>query len=301
MRRWTSTCNVILLVAAFSFLVACGKVSNDTPVVDSSGKHTAGWITQHGSAARVSTSPCAECHASDLSGGITKISCMSAVAINGFNCHATSPVLDLNCSSCHGTPPNGTLAPNRAGAHVTHLALPGVTCASCHQGAGSGTGNHAGGKATVSFPDNLKAKTVTTFGYDAASGKCSGIICHGGQTTPGWSSGQITVATDCLSCHTPGTAQSNGFFSGAFTSINLHNFHLQLPVPDTATLISCVDCHNTAALATNHFTRLTTPAFETTAASTIGGIGTRITSYTTGPSGSCTSTCHSVIPFFWFR
>lgn len=309
--------SAFLLTALFA-VGACGKVNDEASLINNTGQHSANWVILHGASVAVSTSSCTQCHGADLYGGISKVGCFASPqsSFNGVVCHPTSPAVDTGCTSCHGTPPNGTTAPNRQFAHDTHLGLNtipnstnNVTCSYCHFNAGFGTAGHAnatatGGiaSATVSLPDTLRAKALTTtFGYDAASGSCSGVICHGGKPTPSFRTGSITVETDCLTCHEQGTAsqtpQYNSFFSGSDAGANLHKIHLLLLIPNTTTLIFCTDCHNTTLL-NKHFSGLTTPAFDATAASTIGGTGTKITSYTPFtsviPSGSCTSACHAV-------
>ncbi len=319
MRKQISMLRMIFLIAALAALVACGKGNSDAPLVDSNGKHPANWIGQHGVVAASSASTCTECHGENLTGGIARVGCFSTpqTSFNGFVCHATNPTVNKGCDSCHGTPPNGITAPNRANAHPTHMGLAGVTCGTCHNGAGSGTANHmkataTGGiaGATVSFPDTLKANTITTtFAYDAASGTCSGIICHGGLTTPSWSTGSINAATDCLKCHGQGTAfrtpQFNSFYSGIFpfptgVVVNLHQFHLisKDPTSTAGALVICTSCHNTDTLATLHFAGLTTSSFEVLPGDTLGGGSTNITSYTpytSGvPSGHCLNSCHAI-------
>ena len=326
MRTRTSWLKMISLAVVAAALVACGKGNGDAPLVDSTGKHPADWVAQHGSIAAVSASPCTECHGGDFTGGITRIGCFSTpqTTYNGFVCHAASPVANPGCNSCHNTPPDslqpvGDIAPNRQFAHDTHLSLPTqpvVTCGYCHFNAGFGTTNHAkvdpttGGiaGATVSFLNvtSLSAKTAGPNGpsYDPASGVCSNVICHGGQPTPSFRTGSITVATDCRLCHVQGTApqapQYNSFYSGnisfdnGVTQVNLHFLHLLLndPTSATPTLIFCTRCHNTTSLATQHFIGLTTPAFDGDPANTIGGGTTAIQSYVPDPSGTCTTSCH---------
>lgn len=297
------------LTVAAAALAACSGANDSAPMVDSNGKHPANWVKAHGAIANASSAQCTQCHGEDLTGGITRVGCFSTpqTAQFGFVCHATNPVAAAGCDSCHSTPPAGAAAPNRSGLHTLHLQLLGTNCASCHTGAGFGTENHAkatatGGiaGATVNFPASLKAKTAPSFGYDAANGTCSGVICHGGKNTPKWYGGSIDLATDCVSCHEQGTAaqtpQYNSYFSGTYNGANLHEIHLHLLVPNTSTPIVCTDCHNTASL-TSHFTSLATPAFGAEPSTTIGGGSTKITSYTAYtavvPSGSCTSTCHA--------
>jgi predicted CxxxxCH...CXXCH cytochrome family protein len=319
-----STIKFFLLLASLAALAACGKANGDAPSVSATGKHPADWVHTHPTAVQANVNSCTECHGEDLAGGITRVGCFSTPesAFNGFVCHASSPVAKPGCSSCHGTPPDGNVAPNRDNAHDTHFELPEVatlSCPTCHFGAGFGTPNHAkatasGGiaRATVTLLDTgglLRAKTLTSFGYDASTESCSGVICHGGQPTPSWSTGSIEVDTDCLKCHEQGTApqtpQYNSFYSGKITLNgvvkNLHNFHVALG-------IFCTNCHNTTTLATNHFVGLTTPAFDAAPSTTIGGGTTSITAYTpftaTVPSGSCTAAaCHGVATAtrFWIN
>jgi predicted CxxxxCH...CXXCH cytochrome family protein len=184
-----------------------------------------------------------------------------------------------------------------------------VTCATCHNGAGSDTANHARGAVTVSpLPVAFRAKTLTGFGYDATTDTCSGIACHGGVKTPAWNLGTIIVATDCRKCHEQGTApqspQYNSFWSGSISyggpvAVNLHQLHLGLPdlSAPSGTKISCSACHNAIVQKQGHFLRLYDPtASPVSAAATIGGVGTKITAYTpytaAVPSGRCATSCH---------
>ena len=291
-------------------LAGCGD-KNEKTVFNPEAGHSSDWAKTHKTAAQANIESCGECHGVNLDGGIAKVGCFSTpqTARNGFACHASSPAVNAGCTSCHSTPPTGTTG----NGHAKHLALVGVTCDTCHSGGGSGTANHAKGIATVSFPATLIAKTLSTpLSYDSESKKCSGIICHGGLVTPKWDS---TAAIGCLECHGQGTGsktpQYNSYYSGQWSFnggslVNLHQLHNLEYIPRTSTRITCTHCHNAPILSAQHFTGLTTPAFEVTAASTVGGSGTLIDSYTqftsAVPSGSCTSACHSVIddnPRYW--
>jgi predicted CxxxxCH...CXXCH cytochrome family protein len=105
----TSWIKIITVLCGAAALFACSNGNSNGPLVDSTGKHPADWLEQHwvvynsttpgaaklvgkrvGDAVTVSNSPCAECHGSDLSGGISKVSCFSAQAQNGQQCHATT-------------------------------------------------------------------------------------------------------------------------------------------------------------------------------------------------------------------
>jgi len=236
------------------------------------------------------TADCANCH--DPAGVSTK---PGPVCVT---CHVSDPRNVTNCTSCHANPPAGatTAYPDVAGAHARHLALnnatsPGtpVACATCHAGLGTGTLSHynrtrppRSSPASVAFGTTYSAKSVvppaTTPAFDCtALLRCTNVSCHGGQATPNWQTGTITVDTQCTSCHVFGTAQFNGP-----TSTN-HNRSEHRRQP-------CTNCHNTATLAVNHFTKLDSPALEGPASATVGGGSTRVSyvpaTRTCTPSGS---------------
>ncbi len=173
-------------------------------------------------------------------------------------CHVNSFSLP-GCTSCHSTPPTGTTAPNRRGAHALHTVLPQVVnvCNTCHNGGGTGTVNHGTGTAFVSFLNAYNAKSGAA-SYNNADGTCSNVSCHGGQTAPGWLSGSIIdVNTQCTSCHSYGTTQYNSFVSGQ------HDFHVNQRG------YTCIRCHDTVKLAVNHFQHLDTTVMEGPASATI--------------------------------
>lgn len=281
------------LLAALS-LSGCGDENSRAVFHSESGKHPSGWTTGHSASARADLdTTCIECHGENLDGGISQVSC--------FGCHATNPAeTPTGCVSCHGAAPGGPFgdtAPNRKFAHDKHTALTG--CDSCHLNAGSGTAVHANGTPNVTMSDSFRAKTLTTFGYDATSGKCSGVSCHGGQDTPSWRTGAIALGADCDKCHDQAgdaTPQYNDYFSGIKAEFNLHQVHLQSPVQT----IVCTDCHNIGTLTDyqKHYSGISTNSF-TSPRDTVGNNGasfpTQIRTYT-GTTQSCgiidTVRCH---------
>jgi predicted CxxxxCH...CXXCH cytochrome family protein len=173
-----------------------------------------------------------------------------------------------DCTACHGQPPTGNGFPNTDGAHLAHAALPGVgnNCSICHSDAAHND------QVDLGFPAAYDAKSGTAI--DNMDGTCSSISCHGGQQTPDWWTGSLSVNTQCASCHTPGTTQYNSQNSGE------HSRHRSY---------DCTVCHNSAKMS-NHFGNLATPAFETSPAGTVGGGSTRVGSYS---GGTCSSiSCH---------
>jgi predicted CxxxxCH...CXXCH cytochrome family protein len=226
------------------------------------------YTTSHQSAGNMAVA-CALCHGATLNGGVGS-ACST--------CHiAGSPLTVKNCTSCHSSPTNGATAPNRAGSHAKHNALANVTgqCASCHDGGGSSTANHAYGRTSVFLSLATMYNAKTGGASYAANGTCSNVSCHGGQTTPVWSTGTIDVNTQCTSCHTSGTTQYNSY-------VGRHSKHSNK---------SCTDCHDTALLAVNHFTHLETIAMEGPASSTLRS-QLRYNGTSCNPSAGGLTGCH---------
>jgi len=170
-----------------------------------------------------------------------------------------------NCTACHSQPPDGTAYPNTAGAHAAHreIAAIGTQCLICHQSASHN------GSVELAFPVNYNAKnSVAT---DNLDGTCSSISCHGGKMTPDWWSGSINLTSQCSACHSSGTSQYNSYHSGRHSKHSRYN---------------CTVCHNSSRMS-SHIGDPATPNFEVSAASTIGGSGTNISSYSGGRCNGC--------------
>ncbi len=209
--------------------------------------HAVPWTganaTSHQTAGNMSNA-CVLCHGANLDG-------VGGVGPACTSCHtAGSPLILLNCTSCHGKPPTGAVYPDIAGAHAKHNNLTGVTniCDTCHNGAGSGTTEHDDTIVEVAFSGTTYNAKTGTASYNEAGFSCSNVSCHGGQTTPNWQSGTINVNAQCTSCHSSGTTQYNSYYSGE------HTKHLV----DVGAV--CIDCHDTTKLATVHFDDLNTTA-----------------------------------------
>ncbi|AMV73101.1 CxxxxCH/CxxCH domain-containing protein [Desulfuromonas carbonis] len=254
--------------------------------------------SSHVQASIAGTPDCSACHAQ--SGGLIQPDCGS--------CHtATAPNnVSGSCDSCHNTPPDGlapagNARPNRAGGHLAHDALTTATgnCSACHNGAGSDTLSHydATAPANVAFVATYSAKAgaaaFTPDGANPATGSCTNVSCHGGQTSPDWLTGSLIVDQDCTSCHEQGTAaqapENNSYYSGR------HITHAGTGGrADTAGYSpTCSACHDATALAVDHFANLDTAAFEGTPAATlVAGLGYD----TTVTPPTCTTNiagCHS--------
>ena len=143
-------------------------------------------------------------------------------------------------------------------------------CAVCHEG----SDHNDLLDVFISQTYNSKGETATA----NTDGTCSAVSCHGGKTTPDWSSGSLSVNTQCKSCHSSGTGEFNGYYSGK------HKKHAVDKGYD------CTVCHNTGKLDGGHFSNLSSSGFELSPADTIGGGSTQVGSYS---GGRCSSVqCH---------
>ena len=204
---------------------------------------------------------CTLCHGANLLGAAE-----GGVGTACRSCHlAGDPLVDQNCITCHNDPPDamlpaGNQRPNRSGSHVLHNSLNRVTgqCSTCHKGSGTDTEAHFDDDmpANVAISNTYRAESGG-FSYNPGSESCSGVSCHGGQSTGSWVDGTIDVNTDCLKCHERGNDQYNSFNSGE------HKKH----VVDKN--IFCTVCHATQKLAVGHFVGLNTAGFEQAANQTI--------------------------------
>ncbi len=313
MKKW------LAFAAASLFLAACGSdynnlSFNDTGVVfDGTGGEPSLELGSS-EAQELFSAQCAGCHNIgvtgnffDLAGGGTRIESKFAggASHNGrtltadqiadlaefvdatWSSPSSSPgaLPEIACGACHGIPPDGSTA----GAHAKHLALPGISCLSCH----SRTELHMNGVIDVDIAgfDALAGPATATYNAGNDQTTCSNVSCHGGVTTPAWANGSLSTAGNCLSCHQNGVnaaiPELNSFFSGK------HKLH----VVDEK--ISCTDCHSLSKLAEIHFADLGNPNAEGIAWKTIGGAGTRVTTY--NANATCAAACHGTSRGNWFR
>lgn len=125
MRNFINSIAVLMLIS----LWGCGKGNSNSVALDASGKHPAGWVDalnggNHSKSYLASPDACKECHGADLTGGISKVSCLSADR-NGISCHAQGP-------SGH---PAGWALPTAHGAHAKSAAVGAdgmAFCTNCH-------------------------------------------------------------------------------------------------------------------------------------------------------------------------
>ncbi|HET8538899.1 MAG TPA: CxxxxCH/CxxCH domain-containing protein [Anaeromyxobacter sp.] len=213
--------------------------------------------TCHGApppAPHVQNGACETCHP-----GYTRVSVDLAKHVDGLVQYDP-----LTCSKCHGSasnaaPPVSTTGATSAtargvGAHQAHLAAgtlgPAVACEECHS-VPTAMG-HADGSVQVVFGPAARNAGATP-SFDAASGTCSSVYCHGAtlrsdglNLTPAWTGGAAEVT--CRSCHLapppaphPHTAICDNCHAGSTqASVNLAT-HMNGKVE--AENLTCSSCH----------------------------------------------------------
>lgn len=78
----------LFMLICFAFtLWGCSSSNSNAPALDASGRHPANWIVDHRASFEAFPNQCAECHGTDLGGGISKVSCFSTAGFLGFTCH----------------------------------------------------------------------------------------------------------------------------------------------------------------------------------------------------------------------
>lgn len=275
---------------------------------------------------------CINCH--DQSGTTAKTGPTCAVCHTLGSPLATGMTAGT-CLSCHvGTNfktqgPTGAAWPSLKGAHPKHLSLstftrtspvlpPSLTasaypvCQACHVGSVPGdapqthysnantrlAGHPIAGPASVAInlTFNSQASTAGTTA-SASAFTCSNTSCHGGQTTPGWQSGTLTVnaTTYCNACHVVNAAEYNAP-TGRHSSPGEHQQ-------------TCDTCHSMTQAkpgAQNHFKYLDTtvvsgvsgtpsdqyPSDTVLFGASVTGSKTYTVTSTTQGNGGCALTCH---------
>ncbi|PLY00123.1 MAG: hypothetical protein C0623_08035, partial [Desulfuromonas sp.] len=209
------------------------------------------------------------------------------------SCHfGTTPNWDTanstDCASCHN---NGAGEPwPSSGAHDAHFTALNVSlsasvdneatvraeCNICHNGTAA---THADTNKDVAFGATYDDQSAGAPGI--AGGQCSNISCHGGQTTPAWSTGSINVGTACTSCHKledPATEYNSA-------STGMHAITTGISSKNHGADYNCSACHS--APPSNHFAGLDTTAMDTVD-NMVGGI----TIGATPDQTTCAMTCH---------
>jgi predicted CxxxxCH...CXXCH cytochrome family protein len=226
---------VLLLIAGLLFLSACGSEKNrNSPFDADEDQHAAGWLPAgHKTAAQENEDACTECHGSDFSGGVSKVSCTSC-HLGGVN--SVHP-LDWGTSidAVHGTYVDANANTACANTHCHGSDLGGVTdsgpsCTSCHLGGVNSVHPLDWGTSI----DSLHGAYVDTNGSTA----CANAACHGTTLTGGTGGGP-----SCTSCHLGGGTSIHPASFGTGTQIILN--HAPYVLTNGASGCATAACHGT--------------------------------------------------------
>ncbi len=202
--------------------------------------------------ARYDLTECRQCHGEDLTGGASGSSCVS--------CHPDGPTA---CSTCHGDAPT-------SGAHGRHLVAGplgiAAECADCHvvPETFDAPGHILTEGGDLDLPpaeirleglaaaDTDPPRRASPASYNASTGRCSDVYCHGGvfsdAPSPAWTA---TSTLGCSSCHEmpPATHEDDRcerchqeVIDGDRKLIDVSK-HLDTTIQLGPTTGSCVGCH----------------------------------------------------------
>jgi predicted CxxxxCH...CXXCH cytochrome family protein len=158
------------------------------------------------------------------------------------------------------------------------------SCNACHNSA-----THYNSITEVSIPSSFDDRDSGSPNFNGST--CSNTRCHGGRTTPSWSTGSLNVNTQCTSCHNSRDRGSNQYNDYA-QSDDLHDKHVR------GEGFACTECHSITKLANGsggntHFSNLQTTTFELHQGLTVGGSDTAVGNTWNNSSNTCSNLdCH---------
>lgn len=183
-------------LAVAAIVWGCSSANDSAPTLNTAGHHPAGWIVagtggDHPLAYLNNTTQCAVCHGSDLTGGISKVSCFST-SFAGIGCHPNGPLGH----------PTGFSSPDVHGAQAK-AAVGGVNgfafCQKCH---GS---DFSGGLANTSC--------FSCHGVNAPHSPKPWI-----NTSRTHTNTDVSNAPVCAQCHTAGANLSPQFQASSYST-----------------------------------------------------------------------------------
>lgn len=178
----------MLFIVSLFLLSGCGDKNSSANFVTDTGKHVAGWVPfGHKAEATTDSEACKECHGSDLTGGVARVSC-SQCHLGGNN--AVHPLEWGNFAyarHANYVNQNGTSSCANVychGSDLTGVINSGPSCTSCHMG---GINSY--------HPVDWTADSSAHPNYgDLRS--CANITCHGAQLQ-----GVAESGPACTACH----------------------------------------------------------------------------------------------------
>lgn len=256
----------------------CHGAYHDTSTWTVGGFHPTGWEApdQHGLSAKLQSQDCTSCHGTDLTGGLSGVSCDS--------CHQAD--WRSNCTYCHGGTDNTTGAPpedidgssvsisfDEHSVHVETTANHAAWgCEQCHTTPTDvlSNGHIFIGDTTPAIAELDFSNGLSDLALYTGNASCSNLYCHGNGNGMLGTIATGTV-TNCGSCH--GTASNTLGMSGQ------HNRHLGRDVR-----AQCDECHASTAIDSS---AILDPTLHVN-----GAVDTSFPSGMSFNGSSCSGTCH---------
>lgn len=180
----------LLVALALAIISGCGTANDDAPFDADAKKHAAGWTENHVAASQKNSTSCQECHGSDLSGGISKISCAECHMGGSYSAHPLAWATPLALNHSGYVISSGASGCANVSCHGANLlgGVTGPSCTSCHLG-GTMAIHPADWAGVISTKHGEYANANTT-------SSCANMYCHGTGLL-----GIANISPACNVCH----------------------------------------------------------------------------------------------------
>lgn len=285
---------LLLLVSALFLTIGCSDPKSAGLFNPETGKHPSNWLPgghafvseqTHSSATASTDSDCTACHGTDLSGGISGVSCT--------HCHlgGTASIHPLSWDpiySTHGPSVNSGATPTAScsnqychGASLLGVSGSGPSCTSCHLG--GPVSIHPAGWDPIYLAHGPSVSSGLT-----TTASCANQYCHGSSLQGVAGSGPA-----CTSCHSypynPSSVTCGACHRIPPSGANFPNSAGAHAKHATSNVISCNICHNgAAAYVGDHSDSVVNFSFPSTYNPKTGGVP----SYTSANHTCSNVSCH---------
>jgi hypothetical protein len=186
------------LIICLLSLNGCGDKNDQSSLDPETGSHPAGWLPGgHVAQARADITTCGDCHGTDYSGGISKVSCTQCHLGDATHVHPLSWDDLIYVRHADFVRANGTNACANLFCHggdLAGVAGSGPSCTSCHIGSATTVHPWINEAADLASTPPLHAQYYFNHGSTAAS--CRNAVCHGTQLQ-----GVLLSGPPCSACH----------------------------------------------------------------------------------------------------
>lgn len=179
-------------------------------------------------------------------GQCANVACHGASTLDWYG--PDSWAVPSGCTPCHSAPfapsldPTITNASGTSGKHARHVQERGISCERCHEQYFY-TPSHRNGAYSPGRTPGMNMVSLNIAGprgtWDASTGECADIACHGAVVLDWYGTNTWTTPTDCISCHASSFSQTldplvtNGSGTGGKHQRHVSDMHYE-----------CVKCHS---------------------------------------------------------